>query len=452
MRKKNELISALSSLSPLSIIDTQTGEYVTSSVLSEKIELVMDTVIKETQRLYEDHKESLLSDLVDYSGSPQAAEFARQKGYKTDFRDALPREVRAVSRLEKLVQFKLISETSSYVQSSNPNKKEHSFGKNLNLGAVDRQMTELSLDGRELNLLWKCWDREYYITFQLPAYVFHKRDVVKFSLPVVRKNKKTGDFEFIFNLFERIQPRKGWKHSIGIDLGKVIPYSMAVVNENGSCVASYETSARLSRLSRKRERLFNENRSIFSKIENRAKRGLISPLQELELERTRAKTTRLTKTIAAQTGSEIALKLAKHNSNLIKVENLSWVSGSKKGKIGSSRWSHSQQQDAITHATSRIGYTTTKVSAKNTSQSCHGCSTQITHRKNRTVWCGECKISLDRDFNAAMNIAKSLLFPVSKKLNGGTTGTTSGVAQTTSKEVLWDRLSPFCHFLTRMTT
>jgi transposase len=311
-------------------------------------------------------------------------------------------------------------------------------------------MATISLDGPELNLIWKCWDAEYYITFQLPSYVL-ARDIVKITLPLVRVNARTQRLEFIFTSVEKAKPRKGHKHSIGIDLGKIIPYSMAVANQNGSRVASYESSPRLTRLSRKRERLLTETENIKSKIKNRATRGLVSPSQELELERTTSKSTRLTKTISQQTGSEIARRLAKHNSNLIKVENLTWVSGSKNAKIGHSRWSHSQQQEAITHATKRIGYKTKKVSPRNTSQSCHGCKNTITHRKGRTVWCAGCRTTLDRDFNAAMNIAKQLIFPVSKKLNGDTTGN-SGVTSSGSKEVLQEHLSLYCQTLTRKTT
>lgn len=449
MKKRNELISALSPLRPISVIDTSTGEYVSMTVLEEKIETVIETVFSETKRLYAEHKAELCGKLADYTGSPQAAEFARQNGYVTSFTTTLPKPVKAKSRLEKLVQFKLVSETDSYVKNTNPDKKEHTFNRTINLGAVDKQMAGLSLDGSDLNLMWKCWDTEYYITFQLPSYVM-KRNVVKFSLPIVKRSKKTGRFEFIFNVFELMKPRKGNKYKVGIDLGKVIPYSMAVVNKQGQRVASYESSPRLTQLSRKRERLMSESWNIKAKIENRAKRGLSSPVQEIELSRVTNKTTRLTKTVAQQTGSEIAKKLAKHNSNLIHVENLSWISGSKNSKIGSSRWSHSQQQEAIIHATSRIGYKTKKVSPRNTSQSCHGCKATIIHRKNRTVWCGECRTTLDRDFNAAMNIAK-FVFPVSKKLNGDTTGN-SGVTFAESKEVLQENLLLFCHSLTRMAT
>lgn len=429
LKKRNQLVSALSPLSPASIIDTTTGEYVSADVLKGKLNLLSAAVFAETNRLYELHKLDLFEQLETYNGTPSPAEFARQKGYSTNFTTTLPREVKAKSRLEKLVQYKLVSEVGSYVANPTRNKQEPTFNTTLSLGAVDKQMASLSWDEGELNLLWKCWDKEYYLTFTLPAYVL-QRKIVKFSLPLIRRNKD-GQYEFIFAVFEQAQQRKGNAHTVGIDLGIVKPYSMAVVNKKGQRVASYEATARLIRLSEKRQRLLAEQKQIRTKIANRTTRGLSSPFQELELQRTSAKSTRLTKTIAQQTGSEIARKLAKHNSNLIHLENLTWVSGHSGSKIGSSRWSHSQQQEAVTHATARIGYKVKKVSARNTSQTCHRCGKSITHNaQKRSVWCVECKVSLDRDFNAAMNIAgqRSSIFPVSKKLNGGTTGD-SGVTQ-----------------------
>lgn len=419
-KRKGEFVSALKPLKPISIINTETGEYVTSEVFQEKLSLLVQSVRDEAIRLYSEHKVILDTDLAEYTGTPQPAEYARQKGYLTSFNDTLPKPVKAKSRLEKLVQYKLISETASYVLNPNPDKKEHSFSHAINLGAVDKQMAGLSRDGKELNLVWKCWDEEYYLTFNIPGYILD-RDIVRFTLPTVKLDKETQQYVFIFSLVENGKQRKGKAHIVGIDLGKVKPYSMAVVNNSGSRVASYDASPRLTRLSRKRERLIAEARHINARIMNRSKRGLESPNHEIEYSRTRNKATRLTKTIAQQTGAEIASKLAKHNSNLIKVEYLKWVSGTKKSKIGSSRWSHSLQQEAITHSATRIGYTTKCVSARNTSQLCHSCGNAITHRKDRTVWCGPCKSQLDRDFNAAMNIAKQPIFPVSKKLNGNTT-------------------------------
>lgn len=291
----------------MSIIDTATGEYVSATVFQKKLDLLTTAVFLETSRLYASHKEELFEDLVEYNGTPAPAEFARQKGYRTKFVETLPQEVKAKSRVEKLVQYKLVSETASYIANPTLNKQEPTFSTTVNLGAVDKQMVTLSLDGTELNLVFKCWDAEYYVTFALPAYIL-KRKINKFSLPLIRLNKKTRKSEFIFSLFEETKQRKGSSHTVGIDLGIVKPYSMAVINKKGQRVASYEASARLTRLSKKRQRLLSEQKQIRSKIANRTTRRLASPKQELELKLTTNKTTRLTKIIAQQTGSEIAKK------------------------------------------------------------------------------------------------------------------------------------------------
>lgn len=129
------------------------------------------------------------------------------------------------------------------------------------------------------------------------------------------------------------------------------------------------------------------------------------------------KLTRLKNAIAQQMGSEVSQKLAKHNLNTLNVENLTWVTGKRYG----GRWNHSRQQETITHSLARVGIRVKKVNPKNTSQTCHKCGNQITHKTEaRTVWCEECRTELNRDFNAAMNIAKKNLttYPVTKRDNG----------------------------------
>jgi hypothetical protein len=173
VRKSNAFISALTPLSPITAIDTKTGEYIPLNILQEKIEKVVCAVRKETIRLYDAYKVDLFEVLKDYNGTPQAAEYARQKGITTSFIDTMPRNILVKSRLEKLVQHKLISETASYAKHPNEDKNEPSFGWSINLGSVDKHMASLSYDDTdaELNLLWKCWDTEYYISFRVPQYM-----------------------------------------------------------------------------------------------------------------------------------------------------------------------------------------------------------------------------------------------------------------------------------------
>ena len=71
-----------------------------------------------------------------------------------------------------------------------------------------------------------------------------------------------------------------------------------------------------------------------------------------------------------------------------------------------SRWTHSKDQTAITHKLTRTGHKVRKVNPRDTSQLCNKCGTKIIHKKGtRQVVCSACSIVLDRDVNAAINIA-----------------------------------------------
>lgn len=417
MKKKEQLISALPSMPPFKILDAKSGLLVPPARLYDKVRKVLSTVLQETENMYKKHERDLEYALTSYEGSPPPAEYARQQNFKSSFRTTLPRNILAVSRLEKLVQFKVISESSSYFKDTNPSKNKHTFSKSINLGAVDKQMASLSIEHNFLCLLWKCWDEEYLLYFHLPEYVMSK-NIIKFSLPTVKENKVTRVIEFIFSVFEAPLKRKAKKHNVGVDLGKNMPYSMAISNSLGQRVASYEASKQLIKLNKKRERLLVESQFLYKKIRNRTSRGLNSSCQIQELKLTKAKASRLSKALANEMAAEIVSKIKKHNSSLIKVEDLSWVTGFKESKTGNSRWSYSKQQQSIVQAAKRIGYKVVKVNARNTSQSCNKCNQKIQHRTKRSVWCESCKAELDRDFNAAMNISLSPSFPVIKKVNG----------------------------------
>ncbi len=190
-RKKGTFISALPALSPMQVIDINTGEYVSDSDFQHSINQLVNAVVQETISLYTTHKQKLESILPAYTGVPQPAEFARQNNITASFTKSLPREIKAKSRIDRIAKFKLISETDSHIKNPNPNKNPPKFTRTINLGAVDGQMVSMSLVDGELALVWKCWDSEYHITFAIPEYI-QKRDIIKFSLPIVKLNKKTG--------------------------------------------------------------------------------------------------------------------------------------------------------------------------------------------------------------------------------------------------------------------
>ena len=394
MKKRNELISAVTPLRPQAIWDTKTGEKLPLSVLQEDIEALCFFVQAETTRTFEDRTEQVIEDVGGLKGS--ANSYGRKLGYTSEYAK-LPREVLAKSRINELFLYKLMSEVASYAKNSNPKKKHPTFPKTINLGAVDKQMASVSREGNILTLLWKCWSREYLIDFIVPNYVLD-RNLIKFSLPLIRYTQ--NGYEFIFTVKELIPTLPGTGLKAGVDLGRVEPYTLAVVNTKGNRVADYATGGRLKSLNRKREDILSHKRHICAKIGQYEKLGLNADVLMIEKQRLGNKARILGNVVAQNLGAEIATKLTKHSLNILNVEKLSWVQGKEYG----SKWNHSRQQETITHALSRNGVRVKKVSPKNSSQLCYSCGSKLTHSK-RVARCLVCQSNLDRDFNAALNIA-----------------------------------------------
>ncbi len=412
---KNKLVTALSPLKPFRVTDISAGEIISHRETSEILGLLVGYCHEQTVLLYENDSQKVLMDVLEYRSNANA--FGRTYGYVSEYK-SLPREVLAKSRINELVLFKLISETAAYVKNPNPRKREHSFSNAINLGSVDKQMASLSYDNetQSLTLLFKCWNKELLIEFTIPPYIL-KYDIKKWSLPIIQK--QGNEYVFLFTIQENIPTRVRGKHSAGLDLGIVEPYVLAITNEKGARVAHYSASPYLRKLSVKRERLLTEKKFLNQKIDAYTQLGLGTDALIEHKTFVSQKSTRLGKNIAQHLGSEIAQKLNKHWTNLLHIENLSWISGTKNSKIGTSRWSHNLHQEKTVHSLLRVGVITKRVSPRNSSRSCHKCGSVLTHRA-RSVYCSECKTLLDRDFNAAMNLAtlKHLNCPPTNSVTG----------------------------------
>lgn len=397
---KSKLITALSPLKPFRVTDVVTGEIISHQALNITLGSLVEYCHEQTVSLYKNDSQKVLTDVLDYRSNANA--FGRTHGYASGYKD-LPREVLAKSRINEIVLFKLISETATYVSNPNPRKQAHAFSRTINLGSVDKQMASLAYHPEEesLTLLFKCWDKELLLEFTIPAYIL-KYDIKKWSLPVIKQ--QGNDYVFVFAIQENVPVRNKGKHSAGLDLGKVEPYVLAVTNEKGGRVAHYSASPYLRKLSTKRERLLIEKKFLKRKIDAYTQLGIGASTLEIHRELVSNKSTRLGKNIAQHMGSEITQKLNKHWTNALHIENLSWVSGTKTSKIGNSNWSHSLQQEKIAHSLLRVGVMTKRVSPRNSSRSCHKCGSALAVRA-RSVYCSGCKSLLDRDFNAAMNLA-----------------------------------------------
>lgn len=403
----SKLTSSLPRIKPNLVIDTSTGELIPKSTYESSMYNLLEYVKVETQRIYDESKESLTQDIVSTNKIGSANSFGRSKGYTSDYK-ALPKNILAKSRINELILHKLVSETTSYVRNPNPRKQEPSFAPKINLGAVNKQMASLSLMGDKLSLLWKCWDKELLLEFTIPNY-FLNRQITKWCLPSVQVEK--GEVVFYFAFQESPSQQKNAKVRAGLDLGRVEPYTLVV--EDNEQYYTYTSSPRVKGLEGKRNKILAERQHIRTKIQSYDSLGIKGDkLDTLKVESKRKanKASRLGTELAHQMGNEVARKLSQHKAHQLNVEDLTWVTGSKYG----GRWNHSIQQEKITHSLARRGIRTRKSSPKNTSNNCYKCGVKLVHNtKRRTVHCIECKSVLDRDYNAALNILQRKSYPTS---------------------------------------
>lgn len=408
-RKRPDLISAVPPLFPVTVIDLLTGEIVPSEVLSDALHQLTGFVRDESERLWEQHKSSL-NDVLDGIKASSPAEVGRQAGLVVDL-TGLPREVKAKSRIERLVRYQVITSAKSYYESDVSTKQEPSFAPYLNLGAVDAQMAILEQEDNQLTLKVKLWDRELALKFTVPDFIL-SRNITKFTLPTVKLMGE--DWGFIFNAEEaKGNPVINQHYVAGIDLGRVEPYTMVIMHVSSrKRVAQFTASPRIRVILSKRDRLNQELGELRTKSETYAALQLDNSVLERERVLTRTKRNLLNRELTWLIAKEIDTHVSYYKPRYVAMENLSWINA----KHGMSRWSHSKDQVAIHHKLTRQGIPTKKVSARNTSQECSKCSAQIKHIPGkRLIVCPSCVMVLDRDVNAAINIAYR---PLAKRTKG----------------------------------
>jgi hypothetical protein len=393
------LTSALPPLVPESVIDLGTGEVIEIKDFEKTLAQLVAFVQQESTRLWAENK-ATLKDKLETITAKSPAEVGRQAGMTIDL-EMLPREVKAKSRIERLVRYQLVTSAKSYFESPVLTKQEPTFSSYLNLGAVDAQMVVLTQVDDKLELLFKCWEQEFLLTFSIPAYIL-ERNVTKFTLPVVRP---LGEgWGFLFTVQEQPQePVIPTRYVMGVDLGRVEPYTLIVADsKTGKRVAQYTATPRLRVLLAKRDRLNIELGYMSVKANAHKQLGLPQKqVLQVERERTRSKRNRLLNKITWLIAVEIDKATARWSPQHVAMENLNWVNP----KHGMSRWTHSKDQQAITHKLSRRGVRVMKVNARNTSQECHKCGEQVTHKPGkRLIVCSGCSLTCDRDINASMNI------------------------------------------------
>lgn len=214
---------------------------------------------------------------------------------------------------------------------------------------------------------------------------------------------RRSDNKYIGLCSYEINPHKNNNENIlGVDIGKVNPYSAVVLNSNGDISEQLLPSNLLFTNAKKLNNLRKERNFLYKKIKKADQYytdNIISKKQRRRIKnykKVRNKISRLNNSIAKLIASEVVYLAQKYNCKEIHVENLSWLE-SKGGK-----WNHSNIFMEIENAAEIYGISVFKINPKNSSKE-NPWTKEIGKEKDRNIIFKD--LIIDRDYLATINLS-----------------------------------------------
>lgn len=268
----------------------------------------------------------------------------------------------------------------------------------LSLSATDSQYYSISVDGNTTVLRVVVSGRWVNFYFKTPG-----RFLEEGVRPVAPDIVVDDCGRVMFNWFAKIPVEKAEfssRYVVGIDVGRNNAVFSAVVDvTTGDTVEVSGGNRRIKTLENRILRTENQIRSLH-------KTG-----RHEEAARHRAGLANRRNELATLVGQEIADLSFRYNNALVAVEDLSGI----RNTMSHGRWVRGQMVQRSVDMVESNGGRVIKVNPAYTSQKCHVCGTQMDMRDSRRPRCMVCKVTWDRDENAAINIAKRA--PHSKACN-----------------------------------
>ena len=282
----------------------------------------------------------------------------------------------------------------------------------INLGVTDRQYAVIEndpvVDG-EIILKMVIQGKWYRLIFKFNNTRFPKGKV---TLPLVKIEDNQPIFIFTVATDNPVVQFSG-DYVIGVDVGINNYASVAVINSStGKIVYSTTLSQRVHSLwhsVRASEKQVKQLREKAKPILY-DRHGKMAALDEAQLHRETA--SRKKRELARLAAQEIAYLSHFFDNAVVAIEDLSWI----RNTMQNGRWNRGELAKWLTHYVDQNGGWVVSVNAANTSQVCHKCGSKVTHPKHEVSVCKE-HGEMDRDVNAAANIAARAVPKVSKARN-----------------------------------
>lgn len=269
--------------------------------------------------------------------------------------------------------------------------KPASLSPRLALSVTDRQYHVVRRAGSSVELDMVVNGR--WVTFKFKAPSRFLEAGVRIIAPTVTVDEKD---RVVFTWYVELPVERvefSSRYVIGVDVG-VTNHTTAVVRdvETGEVIESSFINQRVRSLENKIQRAKTQIAALYRK--NR--------LDEIESHRKALSNRR--KELAVLIGQEIADMSWRYGNALVAVENLSHI----KNTMKHGRWVRGLIIKRITDMVESNGGRVMTVNPAYTSRKCHQCGTMLDMTDYHHPVCVTCRVSWDRDENAAANIAEKL--------------------------------------------
>ena len=290
------------------------------------------------------------------------------------------------------------------------NASPPSYGEDyINLGAVDKQYAVIENDPfttGEIVLKMVIRGKWYRLFFSFDTMRFPEGKV---TLPLIKIENNQPVFIFTIVTDNPVVQFSG-DYVVGVDVG-INNYATVVVRNSNTEKIVYQTT-----LSQRVHSLWNSVRASerqMKQLRKKADRLLyqrqarMSALDEAQFHREAA--SRKKRELAILAAQEIAYLSHFWGNAVVAVEDLSWVANT----MQNGRWNRGELVKWVSHYVSQNGGWVISVNPYNTSQLCHICGSEVSHPAHEVSLCPKCG-AMDRDVNAAMNIAARAVPKVEK--------------------------------------
>ena len=259
----------------------------------------------------------------------------------------------------------------------------------LSLSTTDNQYHSISVDGNTTVLRMVVTGRWVSLYFKTPS-----RFLEKGVRPIAPDITVDDRGRVMFNWFAEIPAERAEfsdRYVIGVDVGRnSAAFSVVVDVTTGGVVEASGGNRRIRTLENRISRTESQIRSLhkMGRHDEAAlhREGLANRRNEL----------------ANLVGQEVADLSFRYDNALVAVEDLSGI----RNTMSHGRWVRGQMVQRSVDMVESNGGRILRVNPAYTSQKCHVCNTQMDMRDSRRPRCLVCKVTWDRDENAAVNISK----------------------------------------------